>query len=132
MRGKPLIAGAAGGMATVLVLSRLAEGWALGALAALLGALAGGTVARALSAPNRGRLVRESTAAAACIALAVAGLWTGPGLLGIGYLAHGVWDALRHREIGRSANRLSWWPTFCLSYDGVVGFWLLWGALRGT
>jgi hypothetical protein len=48
------------------------------------------------------------------------------GLLGAGWLAHPVWDALHYR--GRGPTRVrSWFPAFCIGYDVAVAVPLLTG-----
>jgi hypothetical protein len=49
-----------------------------------------------------------------------------PGLLGAGWLAHPIWDALHYQ--GRGPTRVrSWFPAFCIGYDVAVAVPLLTG-----
>lgn len=51
-----------------------------------------------------------------------------PGLLGAGWLAHPIWDALHYR--GRGPTRVrSWFPAFCIGYDMALAVPLLTGRL---
>jgi hypothetical protein len=51
-----------------------------------------------------------------------------PGLLGAGWLAHPVWDALHYR--GRGPTRVrSWYPPLCIGYDVALAAPLLTGRL---
>jgi hypothetical protein len=51
-----------------------------------------------------------------------------PGLLGAGWLAHPIWDALHYR--GRGPTRVrSWFPAFCISYDLTLAVPLLTGRV---
>jgi hypothetical protein len=51
-----------------------------------------------------------------------------PGLLGAGWLAHPMWDALHYR--GRGPTRVRpWFPAFCITYDVALAVPLLTGRV---
>ena len=103
--------------------------YALDGYAILLVLAASIYLGSALSQPDRHTLMREAVAAAAFIGLALAGRWTGPRFLIVGYLAHGLWDAL-HGIRAIHVPLKTWWPPFCLCYDWVVAvlIYLRWPA----
>jgi hypothetical protein len=47
-------------------------------------------------------------------------------LLGAGFLAHGVWDAIHHEGHGPTRVR-TWYPPFCAVADVVIGIPLIFG-----
>lgn len=98
-------------------------------LAVLLGFIAGAYLGFAVADGTGRALLVEATAIALFVGVAAASLWLqSPALLAVGYLAHGVWDALHHpRAI--TTEITPWYPPFCLTYDVLVGlFVLVWMA----
>ncbi|MCB9762056.1 MAG: hypothetical protein H6741_00220 [Alphaproteobacteria bacterium] len=57
-------------------------------------------------------------------AVAVAGFWRWPRLVGVGWLAHGLWDFLLHPG-GHPGYVPDWYPAVCLGFDLAVGVWLV-------
>ena len=56
-------------------------------------------------------------------ALAIAGYKRGLALVGVGMIAHGLFDlAMGHVDANPAP---SWWAPFCLGVDVVLGVWLL-------
>ena len=61
--------------------------------------------------------------AAAFGALAITGYKRGLALVGVGMIAHGLFDlAMGHVDANPAP---SWWAPFCLGVDVVLGVWLL-------
>lgn len=50
-------------------------------------------------------------------------------LVGVGLMAHGVFD-LFHGGLIDNPGVPIWWPPFCLSFDVVAGAWVMWMASR--
>jgi hypothetical protein len=88
-----------------------------------------GTLQRAGSSLAGGGVsvfVTEMVGVFAFIAFALFGRWGSPAILAVGYLAHGVWDAIHH--LGAISTWLpEWYAPFCLGYDGIeaVFVWAL-------
>lgn len=94
-------------------------------LAVLLGFIAGAYLGFAVADGTGRALLVEATAIALFVGVAAGSLWLqSPALLAVGYLAHGVWDALHHpRAI--TTEITPWYPPFCLTYDVLVGLFVL-------
>jgi hypothetical protein len=72
--------------------------------------------------------VTEMVGVFAFIAFALFGRWGSPAILAVGYLAHGVWDAIHH--LGAISTWLpDWYAPFCLGYDGIVAVFV-WAMFR--
>jgi len=65
-----------------------------------------------------GAAALETIAATAFMVLALVGLWAAPVLVGIGLVAHGVWD-LAHGPHRITTRIPGWYPPFCAAYDFV-------------
>lgn len=57
-------------------------------------------------------------------ALAAAGLWVSPVYLAVGYIFHGLWDAVHHPKGIQTAIPRGYAP-FCLIFDVPVGIFIL-------
>ena len=77
--------------------------------------------------PAGGALARELAALAACVALAVAGVWTSPWLIAMGFAAHVGWDFVP-RDLPPHLRGL---PLACLLFDGAVAGYVGWQAAIG-
>lgn len=127
--GAALLAGAVLGLATdavVLALPRQQARRLSGAgLAATGGVYLGFGVAdgrRSALLVQAGELLGFTTLAAVAVQR------DSPGLLGAGWLAHPIWDALHYR--GRGPTRVRpWFPAFCVGYDLALAAPLLTGRL---
>ena len=73
-------------------------------------------------APNT--LVWETLVALAFSAIAIVGALRFPLLVGIGIVAHGLFDLVHHAII-HNPGVPSWWPTFCASIDVCLGLWVM-------
>ncbi len=56
--------------------------------------------------------------------VAVFGALRFPLLVGIGIVAHGLFD-LVHPVIIQNPGVPAWWPTFCMSLDIFLGLWVI-------
>lgn len=127
--GAALLAGAVLGLATdavVLALPRQQARRLSGAgLAATGGVYLGFGVAdgrRSALLVQAGELLGFTTLAAVAVQR------DSPGLLGAGWLAHPIWDALHYQ--GRGPTRVRpWFPAFCVGYDLALAAPLLTGRL---
>jgi hypothetical protein len=61
--------------------------------------------------------VAEMVGVFAFILIALFGRWGSPAILAVGYLAHGVWDAIRRGDLDLAPR---WYAPFCLGYDAIV------------
>ena len=69
-------------------------------------------------------LVQETIAGLIFSVAAVFGAVRLPVLLGIGLVAHGLFDLIHHAIIPNPGVP-SWWPAFCMSFDVVLGLWVI-------
>ena len=69
-------------------------------------------------------IIEEVLAASVFLAIAVAGVYFRPLLLGVGIILHGVFD-LFHGAIISNSGVPIWWPAFCASIDVVLGVWVI-------
>jgi hypothetical protein len=69
-------------------------------------------------------LVWELVFAVAFSIVAIIGALFLPTLVGIGILAHGLFD-LVHNVIIENSGVPTWWPTFCGSLDVLLGLWVI-------
>ena len=123
---KALTAGLFGAIATIAIASLLPKTMALELLSIVFGGIAFVYFGFVLIDGRRREMFIEFGNIGLTIALALLGLWIAPYWLAIGYLAHGLWDALHHPR-GVQTNIPRWYIPFCLTYDWVVGvFILLW------
>jgi hypothetical protein len=120
-----LITGALLGGGTLVIPALLDDDAAFGFLAVLLGAIAGVYLGFALADGRVRALGTEYVGMAATAALATLGLVvTSPLLLAVGYLGHGLWDAI-HRPKGLDTVIPWWYVPLCIGYDAVVGLYIL-------
>ena len=126
-RLEPGLVGGTVGLIAALPMTRL-SGRARQELAAVeLAFIAGAYPAMALQEGNPRATARESAAAGAFLACALAGLrLQAPRLLAAGLLAHGIWDRIHEsHHIGTTVP--AWYPGFCLAADIVLAVPLLAG-----
>ena len=57
-------------------------------------------------------------------AVAIIGALVLPALVGIGIIAHGLFD-LVHDGLITNSGVPTWWPSFCWSIDVLLGLWVL-------
>ena len=57
-------------------------------------------------------------------AVAIIGAFLLPALVGIGIIAHGLFD-LVHDVLITNSGVPTWWPSFCGSIDVLLGLWVL-------
>lgn len=69
-------------------------------------------------------LIWELVIAAVFSTVAIVGALFFPTLVGIGIVAHGLFD-LVHDGIVENAGVPTWWPGFCGSIDVVLGLWVI-------
>lgn len=69
-------------------------------------------------------LVWETVIALAFFAVAIFGALYVPLLVGIGIVSHGLFD-LVHPAIIHNSGIPAWWPSFCMSLDVLLGFWVI-------
>jgi hypothetical protein len=71
----------------------------------------------------------QAVSASAFVAIAYLGVTRdAPALIGAGWLAHAVWDAIHHEGHGPTEVR-TWYPPFCAMADLVIGIPLVTGLL---
>jgi Family of unknown function (DUF6010) len=74
-------------------------------------------------------IAAQAASASAFLWIAYAGVQTeSTALLGAGFLAHGVWDAVHHHGHGPTKVR-AWYPPFCVVADVAIAIPLLAGWL---
>ena len=73
---------------------------------------------------SRHALVWELVIAIVFSTVAILGALFFPTLVGIGIVAHGVFD-LVHDSIIENAGVPTWWPIFCASIDVLLGLWVV-------
>ncbi|GAA5315169.1 MAG: hypothetical protein AseanaTS_03730 [Candidatus Pelagadaptatus aseana] len=84
-----------------------------------------------LFAVMAGEAIMEEIVAASIFSfLAFLGALRFPLLLGIGILAHGLFDVVHHLLIHNSGVPI-WWLAFCASVDIILGGWVIYLALSG-
>ena len=69
-------------------------------------------------------LAWETMIAFAFSTVAVFGALRLPVLVGIGIVAHGLFD-LVHHVIIQNPGVPPWWPSFCMSIDVLLGLWVI-------
>jgi uncharacterized membrane protein HdeD (DUF308 family) len=69
-------------------------------------------------------LVWELVIAVAFSTVAITGALFLPTLVGIGIIAHGLFD-LVHDALIENSGVPTWWPSFCASIDVVLGLWVI-------
>jgi hypothetical protein len=69
-------------------------------------------------------LVWELVIAVAFSTVAIVGALFLPTLVGIGIIAHGLFD-LVHDGLIENSGVPSWWPSFCGSIDVLLGIWVI-------
>ena len=78
----------------------------------------------AVSGSSNRALVSELVVAVVFSTLAIYGALILPTLVGIGIIAHGLFD-LVHDSVIQNAGVPNWWPTFCASIDVALGLWVV-------
>ena len=73
---------------------------------------------------SRQALAWELAAAIAFSTVAIMGALYLPVLVGVGIVAHGLFDFIHHTMI-EDAGVPGWWPAFCGSLDVVLGLWVI-------
>jgi len=73
---------------------------------------------------SRQALVWELAAAVAFSTVAILGALHLPLLVGVGIVAHGLFDLVHYMMI-QDAGVPDWWPGFCGSLDVVLGLWVM-------
>jgi hypothetical protein len=74
-------------------------------------------------------IAAQAASGAAFLWIAYAGVQTeSTALVGAGFLAHGLWDALHHEGHGPTAVR-TWYPPFCVAADVAIAIPLIAGWL---
>jgi hypothetical protein len=73
---------------------------------------------------SRHALVWELVVAVAFSTAAILGALLLPVLVGIGIMAHGLFD-LVHDLLIENVDVPSWWPSFCASVDVLLGLWVI-------
>ena len=127
--GAALLAGAVLGLASDAVLLALPAQQARRLSGAGLAATGGVYLGFAVADGRRSALLVQAGELLGFTALAALAVQRdSPGLLGAGWLAHPIWDALHYR--GRGPTRVrSWYPPACISYDVALAAPLLTGQL---
>lgn len=69
-------------------------------------------------------LAWELVAAVVFSTIAIIGALHMPVLVGVGIVAHGLFDLVHHIMI-ENAGVPDWWPGFCGSLDVVLGLWVI-------
>ena len=78
----------------------------------------------AIQGESTDALVREIVIALAFLTVAIFGALCFPLLVGIGIVAHGLFD-LVHPAVIHNPGVPSWWPGFCMSIDVALGLWVI-------
>jgi hypothetical protein len=127
--GAALLAGAVLGLASDAVLLALPAQQARRLSGAGLAATGGVYLGFGVADGRRSALLVQAGELLGFTALAALAIQRdSPGLLGAGWLAHPIWDALHYG--GRGPTRVrSWFPAFCVSYDVALAVPLLTGRL---
>jgi len=73
---------------------------------------------------SRHALAWELVIAVAFSAVAIMGALHMPVLVGVGIVAHGLFDFVHYRMM-EDAGVPDWWPGFCGSLDVVLGLWVI-------
>lgn len=120
-----VVAGVVLAAATLVVPALLDERGAFGFLAILLGMIAAVYLGFALQDGRRGIFTVEYAGMALFAGVAtIAFVTEGALLLSLGYLGHGLWDALHHRRALDTA--MPWWYVpLCLGYDVAIAGYVL-------
>jgi hypothetical protein len=69
-------------------------------------------------------LIGELVIAVVFSTVAILGALFFPTVVGIGILAHGLFD-LAHDSIIENPGVPAWWPAFCASIDVLLGLWVI-------
>lgn len=75
-------------------------------------------------------LVEELLLSAAFVLAAIIGFRTNLWIVAAAIVGHGVQD-LFHARLIENTGVPAWWPMFCASIDGVIGFYLAWRLHSG-
>jgi uncharacterized membrane protein HdeD (DUF308 family) len=78
----------------------------------------------AVMGESRHALAWELAVAVVFSAVAIMGALHLPVLVGVGIVAHGLFDFIHHTMI-EDAGVPGWWPGFCGSLDVVLGLWVI-------
>jgi hypothetical protein len=126
-RGWLAVVGAGGALAvpTLVVASLLSHDTAFGFLAILLGMIASVYLGFALQDGRARAFQIEYVGIVLFTVLATVALSEESAvLLAVGYLGHGIWDAIHHPKAVDTA--MPWWYVpLCLSFDAVVAVYVL-------
>jgi hypothetical protein len=119
----PIVVGVllAVGIATLAKFTRFDEDRSF--YAAVLVIIASYYVLFAVVGDSSHALVWELAIAIAFSTVAIIGALFLPTLVGIGIIAHGLFD-LVHDVIIENSGVPTWWPTFCGSLDVLLGLWV--------
>lgn len=118
-------AGAAGGLAFALLVSRASRERAAEIFAISLAYIAAVYVGPAIGGTSAADAA-ESLVALGFLVFAVLALRRPPAWLALGYFGHGLWDALHGH--GVPAALPAWYAPACLGFDWAVAGVLLWRA----
>jgi hypothetical protein len=128
--GRPAAVGVALGVAGLGLALLLGAGARLDFAGLALAAIAGIYVGFAVGDGRPGIIALESAVACAFVAVALWGLTEDAHVvLGLGIVAHGVWDLAHHRGRPIRTRTAPWYPPFCLAIDVVVGVPLALGLM---
>ena len=78
----------------------------------------------AMLADSSHALIWEIVIAVAFSAVAITGALYAPMLVGVGIMAHGLFDLVHHNII-ENAGVPTWWPSFCGGIDILLGLWVI-------
>ena len=71
----------------------------------------------------------ETVFALAFSAIAIMGAFRWAPIVGVGIVAHGLFD-VAHPHLIDNPGVPKWWPPFCAGVDVVLGAWVIWLALQ--
>ncbi len=122
MRNLLLALGA--GVVTCLFIYVLPYGRALDMVGLLLGVVAAIYIGFAIVDGRNNIIYLECSVAAVFILLALLGMWGKPVWLVVGFFAHGAW-CLLHYPGKMGARVRKGYPSACVVYDWIIGFYLV-------
>lgn len=73
-----------------------------------------------MARPEESRPGLEWAAAVLVLGMGMTGLWLSPLYLVAAWLLHGLWGSL-HRVTARADTLPAWYPGFCITFDLVMG-----------
>lgn len=86
----------------------------------ILGLFCGVLPGVAMARPEESRPGLEWAAAVLVLGMGMTGLWLSPLYLVAAWLLHGLWGSL-HRVTARADTLPAWYPGFCITFDLVMG-----------